>query len=202
MGFFNSNQHQVDLILRDAKKSRLCTGSCHQTCPSLHLAPAPSLAILKPLWPQGAWTTFLDPAVSLRSLLQLGAAGSRNFVFPFSLDRLVGFFFPLLDFLLLSSISLKINLLWLKGWQTENPGDWFPVFIQGSRLVLAGSSLQGPTEEASQALELNSFCSLRSSKHFRNMSSFGVRTDLDSKCPPAPPGTQTACIPVEAILST
>ena len=83
LGFFSSNQHQVDLILRDAKKSRLSTGSCHQTCPSLHLAPAPSLAILKPMWPQGAWTTFLDPAVSLR--LHASARGSRQqkFCFPF-----------------------------------------------------------------------------------------------------------------------
>lgn len=83
VGVFSSNQHQVDLILRDTKKSRLSTGSGHQTRPALHLAPAPSLAILKPLWHQGAWTTVLDPAVSL--CLHASARGSRQqkFCFPF-----------------------------------------------------------------------------------------------------------------------
>lgn len=83
VGFFSSNQHQVDLLLRDTKKSRLSTGSSHRTHPALHLAPAPSLAILKPMWYQGAWTAVPDPAVSLR--LHASARGSRQqkFCSPF-----------------------------------------------------------------------------------------------------------------------
>ena len=40
VGFFSSNQHQVDFTLRDTKKSRLSTGSGHGTRPALHLAPS------------------------------------------------------------------------------------------------------------------------------------------------------------------
>lgn len=115
-----------------------------------------------------------------------GQLEEAEILFSFSgLSVLLVFF--LLSLLLLSPFFLKINLLWLKRKQTENPGDWFlPIYPRhqlGASSDKACFPLQGPTSETSQALDLNSFYSLRSSKHFRNMSSFGVHSDLDSKCP-------------------
>lgn len=105
--------------------------------------PGPSLflpALQKATWHRGARTAVLDSAVNL--LLRgfsWRQGGNRNSVFPFSHVRLVGFFFfffPLLSLLLLSSIFLKNNLSWLKRQQRTLETD-FPLFIQGTGLVLA-----------------------------------------------------------------
>lgn len=125
------------------------------------------------------------PACQLEPPTSPGALEQQKACFPFSLIRLVVVSFPLL--LLLCSIFLKINLLWLKRWQREKPGDLFPPIYPrpqpGARSDKPYPPLQGPTNETIQALELNGFCSLRSAEHFRNMSSFRVHSDQHSKCP-------------------
>lgn len=82
VGFFSFNQHQVDLILRDADKSRISTGSSHQTPLALPWSrpfPCPPEGRLAPGW----WTTAPDPVIGIRLHAATGGSGRQQCCFPF-----------------------------------------------------------------------------------------------------------------------